>query len=64
MAKWGRRVPRRGRRHRDLTEDSTIPAVNLDASDAAELAEMLQFLHDWLLLGRSDSEVLFGHESE
>jgi hypothetical protein len=25
-----------------------MPVVNLDASDAAELAELLQFVHDWL----------------
>jgi hypothetical protein len=25
-----------------------MPAVNLDTSDAAERAELLQFLHDWL----------------
>jgi hypothetical protein len=25
-----------------------MPAVNLDAGDATELAGMLQFLHDWL----------------
>jgi hypothetical protein len=24
-----------------------MPAVNLDVSDAAELAELLQFPHDW-----------------
>lgn len=75
-----------------------MPAVNLDTGDATELAEMLQFLHDWFasdngrlgealrglvggraydvdqlrgdlnrfafLLGGSDGEVLFGHESE
>jgi len=75
-----------------------MPALNLDIGDAAELAEMLQFLHDWLaadsgrlgeslggfvgngaydtvqlradlnrfafLLGGSDGEVLFAHESE
>jgi len=75
-----------------------MPAVNLDTGDAAELAELLQFLRDWLaadpdrlgeslngfvgsgaydlvglrvdlnrftfLLGASDGEGLFGHESE
>jgi hypothetical protein len=25
-----------------------MPTVNLDTGDAAELAELLQFLHDWL----------------
>jgi hypothetical protein len=25
-----------------------MPAVNLDNGDAVELAELLQFLHDWL----------------
>jgi hypothetical protein len=25
-----------------------MPEMSLDAGDAAELAEMLQFLHDWL----------------
>ena len=25
----------------------TMPAVNLDIGDAAELAELLRFLHDW-----------------
>ncbi len=25
-----------------------MPAVNMDAGDAAELAELLRFLHDWL----------------
>jgi hypothetical protein len=25
-----------------------MPEVSLDISDAAELAELLQFLHDWL----------------
>ncbi len=25
-----------------------MPAVNVDAGDAAELAELLRFLHDWL----------------
>jgi hypothetical protein len=75
-----------------------MPTVNLDTGDAVELAELLQFLHDWLaadpgrlgeslsgfvgsraydvdqlrvdlnrfvfLLGGSDGEGLFGHESE
>ncbi len=75
-----------------------MPAANLDTGDAAELAEMLQFLHDWFafdsgrldeslrdfvggraydidqlrgdlnrfafLLGGSDGEMLFGHETE
>jgi len=25
-----------------------MPAVNVDAGDAAELADLLRFLHDWL----------------
>jgi hypothetical protein len=25
-----------------------MPTMNLDAGDAVELAELLQFLHDWL----------------
>jgi hypothetical protein len=25
-----------------------MPTVNLDTGDAVELAELLQFLHDWL----------------
>lgn len=38
-----------------------MPAVNLDAGDAAELAEMLQFLHDWLAAdGERLSESLSG----
>jgi hypothetical protein len=75
-----------------------MSVVNLDTGDAVELAELLQFLHDWLaadagrlgeslsgfvgsrcydlaelragldrftfLLGSSDGEGLFGHESE
>jgi hypothetical protein len=28
-----------------------MPAMNLDLSDAVELAELLQFLHDWLSSG-------------
>jgi hypothetical protein len=75
-----------------------MSAGSLNTSDAVELAELLQFLHDWMeadgdrlgeslsdfvgnraydtvqlsvdlnrfvfLLGGSDGEVLFGHESE
>jgi hypothetical protein len=53
-----------------------MPEVKLDTADAAELAEMLQFLSQWLardpgrlsaslaqfafLLGGSDGEQLFG----
>lgn len=74
-----------------------MPTVNLDTGDTVELAELLQFLHDWLaadtdrlgeslggfmgsrayhvdhlradlnrfvfLLGGSDGEGLFAHES-
>lgn len=25
-----------------------MPTINLDTADASELAELLQFLHDWL----------------
>ena len=28
-----------------------MPAMNLDVSDAAELAELLQFLRDWFASG-------------
>ena len=42
-----------------------MPAMNLDMSDAAELAELLQFLRDWFASGhdhlRAELEAFVGN---